>query len=360
MGTEKPTKTSVASATSSHSECAHIGSDEDTEASAQSPGKPAKKKKYKYTRQLVRIAQDDGMTQTEIAKLCRVNHQSIVSKWMSGESRGTEQQLAPLIKRYGSRLNRTTARVYRAIDAPAQRWEDTQFGQQLLSLAEAAKVSDADRVATSTESLLELIRRHWQALLPQLDVYPRESHLKVLIAAFQVHFASLLPTQVVQVEGPIIFRYSFCRLEGRVDRRGVDVARNPVSRWLLHDGQCGKFILVRQYRLAILPSERQRLASEQAHREEELSRLWQETGSVGRKPPLILPDWIESVDDAARWVSRIEPAKTVEELLEFTDGYVESENQIHDLHDEQTLPFLLRKALVEHGYQVPGVEKISG
>lgn len=81
-----------------------------------SESKSSKKKPFKLTRELVRLALNDGWTQTKIAEICRVQ-QSIVSKWNRGSSKGTEQQLRPLLDIYGHKLRRNTFRVYWSIDA---------------------------------------------------------------------------------------------------------------------------------------------------------------------------------------------------------------------------------------------------
>lgn len=74
------------------------------------PTKP-RKPKYKYTRELVKIAIADGMSQTEIAALCRTQ-QSVVHGWAHGKSLAFEHQVVELKKRYAARLNRATSRVY--------------------------------------------------------------------------------------------------------------------------------------------------------------------------------------------------------------------------------------------------------
>ena len=223
-----------------------VGSSDTSEGS----GKPPKKK-FKYTRQLVRIAHDEGMTQTEIGKLCRVQ-QSVVSKWMKGESRGTEQQLAPLLKWFGARLNRTTSRVYLAVQDPDARWEDTEFGKHLLQLAEqeARAKPREDSFIQYNSGAGPSVQEAWKRLMP-LEEW-RHVVLKDVIRTYREFFVCLLPLRVVQVEGPILFRYSFSRLDSHLDRRGIEVNRMPVVRWALHDGQHGKFVLVRQYRRALL------------------------------------------------------------------------------------------------------------
>jgi transcriptional regulator with XRE-family HTH domain len=308
------------------------------------------KKKFKFTRQLVQIALDDGMTQNEIAAACRTQ-QSVVSKWKKGESRGTEEQLDKLIKKYGPRLNRTTSRVYLAAQDPSVRWEETEFGKHLATLAERSSKG------ANASNLYSEIRHAWQSLMPVES--DRHVELKELVRTYRELFLSLGPIKAVQVEGPIIFRYSFCRLGGRLDRRGVDVERVPVARWILHDGQLGKFVLVRQFRRALLGEEQKRWMEEVRTVQEYLRRL-RERVSVGETPILLPSYWVESAEDAAKWICQIEVPMTIEELIQFVRTYLQDVNQIHNPHDEAALPFLLRKALVEHGHQVPGVEKISG
>ena len=73
------------------------------------------KRKFKQTKQLIRLALNDGWTQNEIKDACRVQ-QSIVSGWNSGSKQGTEQQLKPLLEIYGHKLRRNAFRVYWNID----------------------------------------------------------------------------------------------------------------------------------------------------------------------------------------------------------------------------------------------------
>lgn len=89
------------------------------EDQAESKGKNAKKKPFKLTRQLIRLALNDGWTQREIAEKCRVQ-QSIVSAWGKGAKCATEAQLKPLLEIYGHKLRRNTFRVYWALDSTTQ------------------------------------------------------------------------------------------------------------------------------------------------------------------------------------------------------------------------------------------------
>ncbi|BCK02403.1 hypothetical protein VCSRO113_1570 [Vibrio cholerae] len=72
--------------------------------------KNSKKKPFKWTRELNRLALNDGWTQQEIAEKCRTQ-QSIVSAWNKGSKQGTEQQLLPLLNIYGNKIRRNSFKV---------------------------------------------------------------------------------------------------------------------------------------------------------------------------------------------------------------------------------------------------------
>jgi hypothetical protein len=73
------------------------------------------KRKFKQTKQLVRLALNDGWTQNEIKDACRVQ-QSVVSAWSKGTKHATEEQLKPLLEQYGNKLRRNSFRVYWSVD----------------------------------------------------------------------------------------------------------------------------------------------------------------------------------------------------------------------------------------------------
>lgn len=77
------------------------------------------KRKFKQTKQLVRLALNNGWTQPEIAEACRTQ-QSVVSAWANGKKQGTEQQLKPLLDVFGHKLRRNSFRVYWSIDSETQ------------------------------------------------------------------------------------------------------------------------------------------------------------------------------------------------------------------------------------------------
>lgn len=328
-----------------------------TDSSAALSTRPPRKK-FKYTRELLRIATNDGMTQDQIATVCRVS-QPVVSKWVRGESQGTEQALAPLLKRYGSRLSRGTSRVYLAMDDPDPRWENSKIGKQLLdALVRAPAEPGDDPTLVRYQVRSSVVRELADSLGIRL---PRIVNWDDVLECIQIRFAGGYPSKPVEVNGPIIFRYTFNRLDGRLHREGIEPLRSPVARWLLHDGMRSKFVLVRQYRRHLnLPQLEHWAAERERQQSVVLASVDDELSSKqSRFLPVVQRGWLDCADDAGRWMSRIERPMSLEELLNFVDCYIEDGRQIHTIHDQMTIPFLIRKALIERRYSVPGVDRIA-
>jgi len=208
-------------------------------------GKNAKKKPFKLTRELVRLARNDGWTQNEIANKCRVQ-QSIVSAWSKGRKYATEQQLKPLLDIYGSKLRRKTFRVYWSINT--------------------------------------------------------ETNEK----------------QFYRVEGKVILSQAF--FDPRRDSRGRLVKKVPIYKLVLHHQGEGKFRAVIQTRLKF----------RQSNQELECS-----------------------VEDAI-WSSAISEQMDTEQLINYVDKFADQKLKEFP-SDANTLPFLLRQALLNHGFPVDGV-----
>jgi len=262
------------------------------------------KRNFKHTRELVKIALDDGMTQDEIRRACRVS-QSTVSKWKNGKARASHDQLRPLIEKYGHRLQRATARTY-LLDG-----------------------SDGDG-----------------------------------------------PLRINRVRGPIVFRYVFRRPAIRVQAcfdgrmRGRALAQETYARWLIHElpGQLFVFVrqrrrersravVVRDLRTAIL-SFGQRVDFKQCFEtfEDAIDSLPQVNADRDTKlwnlvQEVVSDPWIKSADDAARWLSAVDQPRGVRELLAAADTH-----EYTSPEESLTVRFLIRKALVEHGHEVPELE----
>lgn len=382
----------------------------------------AKRPKFKHTRELIRIAAHDGMTQKQIADLCRVE-QSVVSNWLNGRTVAFEHQVAELRRRYGGRLNRTTSRVYLVRDeAPVTGpWEETERGRELLGLKrereelagrleraqrekslrkqierareEQARAApspqpptkfdapmtltelEADLVACmgevdegpdeprSVEALeaelaalngrvagvLAKIPARWKAIERSSEFYG--FNLELLAACERdAHEAARYPERVTVVEGPVVFRYSFVEHRG-VPRGKVWVPTPvPIARWCVHQ-------LARD-RLLLVEMRRRTLAGVAAVQWAHLRGPWQDSpwaevvlGARGTFE-------VDHPDDSARWVATLRGPMDAAALVAFSDAYLGDAGTVHDPRDDAALPFLLRKALVEHGHALGGVARI--
>lgn len=210
-------------------------------------GKNAKKKRFKLTRQLVRMAINDGWTQKDIADTCRT-HQSVVSAWNKGQKSATEQQVRPLLEIYGHKLRRNSFRVY------------------------------------------------WN-----IDPETREK-------------------KFYRVEGKVIFAEAF--YDARRERSGKLTKKIPIRRLVVHHQGNAKFRVILQGRLQF------------QHSSEELE---------------------SNVFDAV-WGSDIHPdLLTADDLVQFIDDYA-AKTLREFPSDANTLPFLIRKSLLQHGFEISGVE----
>lgn len=72
----------------------------------------APRKKFKLTKQLIKIALDNGHTQIGIQKMCRLSSQSQVSDWKNGVKLAYEDQVKPLLDLYGHLLRKVTSQLY--------------------------------------------------------------------------------------------------------------------------------------------------------------------------------------------------------------------------------------------------------
>jgi hypothetical protein len=349
-----------------------------------------KKPKFKYTRELVKIAIADGMTQKEIGDLCRVE-QSVVSGWLNGKSQAFEHQVAELKKRYGNRLNRTTSRVYLAVSGESSdaRWQDSERARQLIDVRNRLKREEHERSVRVRQARVATVESHGEEHPPvavpdtmpqgveeepspaetelrelQERIIPGESRalsIETLIQIDQGEFeAARRPALLTQVEGPVVLRYTFLQLVP-TQQKVIELTRLPVARWLVHRQPNGRFVLVRQQRRVLVGQalwrwrEALRAADKEAH--ERFSHGVHGANTYFERLADEEP-YVDSADDAARWLSSIQGPMDAAALLDFCDAYFRDPKTLHGPHDDLTLPFLLRRMLIEHGHDVPGVVRI--
>ena len=207
-------------------------------------GKNAKKKPFKQTRQLTNLALNDGWTQVEIAKKCRV-HQSVVSGWKKGTKEAAESTLIPLLEIYGHKLRRNSFRVYWALDP--------------------------------------------ETLKPTFH----------------------------KVEGKVILSQSFSDPRRQSYKL---IKKIPVYKLVVHDQGKGKFRVIQQNRLTFRDSNEE----------------------------------LECSQEDAIWNSIVGDRMDSAELIDFVDAYSKEQLKKYP-SDANTLPYLIRKALLNHGYHLDGV-----
>ncbi|MCP4114127.1 MAG: hypothetical protein GY737_01775 [Desulfobacteraceae bacterium] len=202
------------------------------------------KRKFKQTRQLVKMALNDGWTQQTIAPACRTQ-QSVVSAWSRGEKQGTEAQLKPLLEIYGNKLRRQSFKLYHLYDEEQNKHE------------------------------------------------------------------------YFKVEGKAIFSYTIMEKSSGYSTKNK---RNKVSRVVVHDQGRGCFRLVEQVVIC-----------------------HPESG-----------DEIECPDESGIWSSTVTEQMQCEEIINSIEKVAQKQSY-HCPDEEYTLPFLIRKAFIQHGYSVEGI-----
>ncbi|WP_422460467.1 helix-turn-helix domain-containing protein [Endozoicomonas sp. ALB115] len=286
-----------------------------------------KNKPFRQTKKLIRMALEDGWTQTEIAKKARVT-QSVVSGWATGKTKAKENQIQFLLDEYGDRLRNGSCHVY----------------------CHAEKYYEVD------QNLINYLKK-MDIPLPDNSSHISSIELRTLIKA-GIGEEVRLPAELVlekreelfQVDAPIIFRFTFqCELIVHKKIRKVST-----HRWLLHNMGRGGFILARQYRRT--------LSGEQSKTE---NRRRQQFSESGVKVPKIasFPDILigGSNDEAGRWLTDLDELKTTDDLIARTEKLVEGMKEVINirLHDLGVVLFLLKKALIEAGFPIKGVRKFA-
>lgn len=205
------------------------------------------KKTFKWTRELIRLARNDGWTQQEIANACRTQ-QSVVSAWSKGEKQGTEQQLKPLLDIFGYKLRRKAFRLYWNINK--------ETGEK----------------------------------------------------------------EFFKVEGRVIFSQALYDMR----RSGTKVIKKiPKFKFTIHYQGKNDFRIVEQSRFQFKNS-----------------------------------DELENLIEDAVWGSRVSDIKTAQEVVDTMDEIVKRNEDIKEYSsDRATLPFLIRKALLENGFSVEGIKE---
>jgi hypothetical protein len=336
------------------------------------------KERYRETRELVRIALNDGMTQAEIARLCRTQ-QSQVSMWANGPRKARTHQLEPLIERYGDRVRQGSQRSYLTGFEQPVPWEESEILAAIKSLTEAvqraaARDTDTDKTKDpyfnpAWQRIPESVSAEKQKVEALLGVSLDEVSPSQLDDIAQQAQQSIVQRGVPQIEivtGPLVFRHLFRRLAPRQAGRDVATGWQGEARWLVHQLVHESFVLIRQQRRRLVGIEEQwwqsiRENAGDGHFENVPWNVSRRGGARNRDDKIRIPPdptpWVECSDDSARWISEIEGPYTLAELLDRAD--VLCNEPAVGPHDRATVPFLIRKALADRGLPVPGVSRFG-
>lgn len=211
----------------------------DEEIKKKQPNKP-----FKQTKQLIKLALNDGWTQVDIGKSCRVT-QPVISSWKKGSALAKEHQLAQLLEQYGHILRRKSFKVYWVVDKNTQE------------------------------------------------------------------------NSCVKVEGKVVFSYILREMSspGHYDSKPL----GPAVKIIVHYQGAGNFRLIIQTR-----------SRNDLHQA------------------------LACLDEEAKWISNVKNQYILSDLISFIEQMVQDNNFEH-LSDAKALPFLIRKALLNHGFPVEDV-----
>lgn len=211
----------------------------DDEVKKKQPNKP-----FKQTKQLIKLALNDGWSQIDIGKECRVS-QPVISNWKTGIALAKEHQIQTLLEQYGHILRRKTFKVYWTVDKETQE------------------------------------------------------------------------ISYVKIEGKVVFSYILREMSspGRHDSKPL----GPAVKIIVHYQGAGNFRLIIQNR----------------------SR-----GDLNQA--------LACLDDEAKWISNIKDQYILSDLISFIEQ-ISQDDIFKPLSDAKALPFLIRKALLNHGFSVEDV-----
>ncbi len=293
-----------------------------------------KNRSFRQTKKLIRIALEDGWTQTEIAKKARVQ-QSVVSGWANGKNKAQYQQIEFLLEQYGHRLRKLSSSIY-----STQRY----YYEMTPELSAFLESKDVD--PKPFQDMSKVFDR-------DLDKLPENNRSRVK-EELRAKFKAIIYEDITQVEAPIIFRSAF-QNEFVV---GKQKKKYTVAKWVLHSLGGGHFLLVIQAR--------RMLSDQQVKAENERRKLLSQMGYKVTIPEYTFKGleqadrYIQTCnDDAAHWNSRLLKFSELGQMLEHIEGLLSGSGYLYSQYDLVTLPFLLKKALLDAGFPIKGVRKIT-
>lgn len=289
-------------------------------------------KPFRQTKKLIRLALDDGWTQKEIAAKARVQ-QSVVSGWATGKTKAKRHQIEFLLEEYGSQLRKLSSSIYSS---------QNYYYELTPELLSFFKSSDID---------VQQFERKGRISSSEARKLLKEKSMHAQLQQLLDRFESLSDEVITQVEAPVIFKFVF---QDEVTR-GKQRKKFSVKRWILHSLGGQRFLLAIQ--------SRRELTNQQRQEEITRRRNFQYPGCQWSSGGQNIEDIFISTcnDESCRWNTSLHEFRSIETIIQETDELLKDmrTSMFHNMQDVVTLPFLLKKALLDAGYAVKGVRKIT-
>lgn len=359
---------------------------------------PSKSPKYPQTRELIRVA-NKVYSQQELARRCRTQ-QSTISRWANGDALAREAQVAGLAEEFAHKLERAKSRIYYVEEMNPVPFEERKEGKAWVEFeaacealkaefteayeaqtqerqaeaareAEAAAKEAAAKEAKVTEAKVteaepQRQRRKTRSTnaavkadsIKVQEIRDRQQELHStfmgtwdLKGAFDVEQTLRTPNDklysIQRVTGRILWRHEL-RKELFIDRYRNNNAWKELNwrttqRWLVHQLPVGgNFVLAVQDRRRFQQQNAIRWHNESGLRHH--SALLRDGSEVDRAS-------VHCPVDEGLWTTTLEGPFSIEELLHRVDALA----ALAGPNDTETIPFLIRKALAEHGHELEDI-----
>lgn len=305
------------------------------------------------------------MSEQDPAHVYLVADPSAAPAWAATDE--GRQMLTPLAER--DALRQTHAGLLEAIEAlPPQSAIGRRRDARARAIAAKARLEETLASITAIDeaaeaNTVEAIRASLAAAQRVVDMTAAEAAALVRLAELasveqqiehaRAHYEEAAHIGAATVRGRVVFTYTFTRPAISI---GGDphLRRLAVARLIVHAVDAGGFIAVHQTRRRL--SERR--CDAWRGRLERAAEGW--SGAGHHEARVTVAEFVDHADDAARWIARIEAPMNLHGLLAHVDGWLAQPGRPHGPNDEVSLPFLLRKALIEQGFEVPGVAVHGG
>lgn len=327
---------------------------------------------FDQTRALVRAALREGLTQDEVARLCRTQ-QSVVSQWANGKKKAYRHQIEPLLTQYGHLLNRAVFTDYLVADDDDESWESSAAYRLLAEWREAnpepprpekpdqpgpkgAQQAYEDEQTRRLEALKllmnsDVFRQALPGFSPEASFsYGDYGTPGLLLAHAAIWWrTTACPIRILRVFGLRIFQHTFARPQWDKDRRRWHWSAH--RRWNVHMDH-GRFWLIDQRHRIVIPS--RPLGEGRWDDRDYWNELPCPIGGARTDQRLL-----DAPDDPSRWSADAKHFDTHLELLDHIQSLIPGILETFGTHAAASVRASIRLALVRQGLSFDGVEVLT-